>query len=134
MTTEFFWLTLTAIFASAMWIPYIVGVNVSKYEGQDAYFERPPEQRNMVAWVHRSHRAHLNLIEQFVPFAVMVLIAHILGVSTPVTQWSVIAFFWLRVVHAIGMITGTARSPVRQVIFTASWLTTIVLAWQVLAR
>ena len=62
MTIEIFWLTLTAILASALWIPYIVGVNVTKYEGQEAYFERPPEPRNMSAWVHRSHRAHLNLI------------------------------------------------------------------------
>lgn len=51
----------------------------------------------MVAWVHRSHRAHLNLIEQFVPFAAIVLVAHVAHVSTPITRWAVITFFWLRV-------------------------------------
>ncbi len=80
----------------------------------------------------RRHRAQLNLVEQLAPFAVLVLVGHALHISPPLTQWSVIAFFWLRVIHAAGMVTGMARSPVRQIIFTASWLATIVLAWQVL--
>ena len=59
MTTELFWLVLTAILTSALWIPYIVGVNITPYEGKNDYFLRPPDQSKMVAWVHRSHRAQL---------------------------------------------------------------------------
>jgi uncharacterized MAPEG superfamily protein len=131
MTTELGWLMLTAILAASLWIPYIVGVNVTKFEGKEAIFDRPPDLGKMPAWVHRSHRAQLNLIEQFVPFATIVLIAAILRISTAATQWCVILFFWIRLAHAIGYISGKARFPVRPLIYLAGWVDTLVLAWTV---
>jgi uncharacterized MAPEG superfamily protein len=119
MTTELAWLLLTALLAASLWIPYIVGINVSTFEGKDTIFERPPDHSKMPAWVQRSYRAHLNLLEQFAPFAVIVLMAHMLKVSTPVTQWCSILFFWLRAAHAIGMISGKARLPVRPLIYVS---------------
>jgi uncharacterized MAPEG superfamily protein len=134
MTTELFWLLMTALLAASLWIPYIVGVNTSIFEGQAESFSRPPDHRHMPAWVHRAHRAHLNLLEQFLPFAVIVLFAHQLKVSTMVTQWAVIIFFWLRLAHAVGMISGKARMPVRPLLFTAGWVIMLVMGWQVLAN
>jgi uncharacterized MAPEG superfamily protein len=134
MTSELYWLLLTSVLAASLWIPYVVGINSTVYEGQADSFNRPPDHRKMEAWVHRSYRAHLNLLEQFVPFAAIVIVAHLLKVSTPVTVWCASLFFWLRVAHAIGMITGWARLPVRPILFTAGWLVTIVMAWQVLAH
>jgi uncharacterized MAPEG superfamily protein len=133
MTTELFYLLLTAMLASSLWIPYIVGVNSTKYEGQDESFTRPPDHRNMLPWIHRAYRAHQNLLEQFVPFAAIVLIGHSLGVSTAITQWCAILFFVLRLLHAAGMISGFAKFPLRPTIFTAGWIVTLVYAWQVLA-
>lgn len=132
MTTELFWLMMTAILAASLWIPYIVGVNTAAYEGKETEFVRPPDHSKMPAWIHRSHRAHLNLLEQFLPFAVIVIVGHMLNVATPVTAGCAILFFWLRVAHAIGMISGKARLPIRPLIFTAGWLATIVFAGQVL--
>jgi uncharacterized MAPEG superfamily protein len=134
MTTELFWLLLTSILAAALWIPYIYGINTTKFEGQDESFVRPPDHAKMAPWVHRSYRAHLNLLEQFTPFAVIVIIAHLLQVSTPVTAWCTILFFWLRVTHAIGMISGRARFPLRPLLFTAGWVVTMVMVWQVFAH
>lgn len=134
MTTEIFWLTLTAILASSLWIPYVVGINKTTYEGQDQSFVRPPDHAKMEAWIHRSHRAHQNLLEQFTPFAVIVIVGYLLKVSTPITAYCAIIFFWLRVAHAIGMITAWARMPWRPTIFTAGWIVTMVYAWQVLAN
>jgi uncharacterized MAPEG superfamily protein len=134
MTTELFWLTLTAMLASSLWIPFSIGVNITKFDGQEQSFLRPPDPRAMLPWVHRSHRAHLNLLEQFLPFAVVVLLAHVLHVSTPTTRVCAIAFFWLRILHAFGMITGKARLPVRPILFTSGWLTTVAMVWQVLAH
>jgi hypothetical protein len=65
MTSELFWLLLTAIFAASLWIPYIVGINTTDFEGKDDIFIRPPDLKQMEPWVHRSYRAHLNLLEQF---------------------------------------------------------------------
>jgi uncharacterized MAPEG superfamily protein len=137
MTTELFWLMLTAILASSLWLPFIIGVNTTPYEGardDENPFVRPPELKRMKPWVHRANRAHQNLLEQFLPFAVIVLIGYVLKVSTPITVWCAIAFFWLRVAHAIGMITAWARLPLRPIIFTAGWVVTMIYAWQVFAR
>jgi uncharacterized MAPEG superfamily protein len=134
MTTELFYLLLTAMLASSLWIPYIIGVNTTKYEGQDDAFTRPPDHRNMLPWIHRAYRAHQNLLEQFLPFAAIVLIGHSLGVSTSITQWCAILFFALRLSHAVGMISGLTKFPIRPIIFTAGWVITMVYAWQVLAH
>ena len=136
MTPDLFWLMLTALLAASLWIPFIVGVNTTPYDGKDDhdFFVHPPDHHKMVPWVPRAFRAHQNLLEQFMPYAVIVLVGHVLGVQTVITAWCTIAFFWLRVAHAIGMITAWARFPWRPLIFTAGWLVILVHAWQVFAQ
>ncbi len=133
MKTELFWLLLTAILAASLWIPFIVGVNMlPKSSGEIDAFVVPRDPLTLTPWIARSYRAHQNLLEQFLPFAVIVLIGHTLGISNGVTQICAVIFFWLRVVHAIGMITAWARLPLRPIIFTSAWLVIIVYAWQLL--
>jgi uncharacterized MAPEG superfamily protein len=131
MTTELLCLMLTALLASCLWIPYIVGVNTTTFDGQDESFIRPPDHRNMKPWIHRAFRAHQNILEQFLPYAVIVLVGHMLTVSTAITQWCAILFFVSRLLHASGMISGFAKFPLRPTIFTAGWVITLVHAWQV---
>ncbi len=130
MTTEILYLTLTALLAGSLWIPYIVGVNATPAK-ELADFHRPPDIRQMPAWVHRAYRAHQNLLEQLMPFAVVLLVAHVLGISTVWTVGAAMAFFWLRVAHAVGMISGMAGFPVRPIIFTAGWVCIVIVAVQV---
>lgn len=135
MNTEIFWLMLSAILASSLWIPFVFGVNTTPYAGpvDHDFFVRPPDHQKMVPWVHRAYRAHQNLLEQFGPFAIIALVGLALNVSTPIMGYCAMAFFWLRVAHAIGMITAWARLPVRPIIFTAGWVVTMIYAWQVFA-
>jgi uncharacterized MAPEG superfamily protein len=133
MTTELFYLTLTCLLAASLWIPYIVGVNMSVADPSPDFI-RPPDLRALPAWVHRAHRAHLNMLEQTLPFAVLVMIAHAAQISTAVTVWACVAFFWIRLAHAAGMISGVARFPVRPIIFSAGWLANVVMVWQILAH
>ncbi|MEL6374145.1 MAG: MAPEG family protein [Pseudomonadota bacterium] len=126
MTSELTFLALSAVLAASLWVPFIVGVNTEAKTYTD--FTRPPDLRGMRPWVHRAYRAHQNMLETLMPFAVLVLIAHSVGVSTTVTVWASAAFFALRVAHAVGMISGLARFPIRPVIFTASWLCTLAIA------
>ena len=125
MSAELFWLTLTALLAASLWVPYIVGVTMHPVDAA-ADFRRPPDLRQFPEWVHRAHRAHLNMIEQGMPFAVLVLIADAAGVSNGWTVGAAAAFFWLRAVHAVGMISGIARFPLRPILFTAGWLCSAV--------
>jgi uncharacterized MAPEG superfamily protein len=73
------------------------------------------------------------MLEQLLPFSVIVLIGAISGISTPITVWCAIIFFWLRVAHAIGMISGLARLPLRPILYFSGWVVTLVYAWQVLS-
>ena len=126
MATELLILGLLALFAASLWIPYIVGVTTAP-EGSipaDAPdgFHRPPDPSVQRAWVHRAYRAHLNLLEQSVPFAVLVLLVDRVDGFSALTLWTSIAFLILRVAHAVGYITGAARFPARPLIFTAGWV------------
>ncbi|MEL7535879.1 MAG: MAPEG family protein [Pseudomonadota bacterium] len=131
MNLEMLCLLLVAILAASLWIPFVIGINTTEFAGKADSFSRPPSLASMAPWVHRAHRAHLNLLEQLLPFAIVVLIAHELGVSTTATGIAAVAFVVLRVVHAIGMISGTARMPLRPLLFTAGWITILVVVWEI---
>ena len=133
MTHELYWTTLTALLAAALWMPYIVGVNTAAADGHDRTdFTRPADPSRERPWVHRAWRAHLNLLEQFLPMAALVLVAHQLGVSTSVTVWATGLFFALRLVHAAGMIGGWLRFPARPAVFTASFLCVVAVGVEIL--
>ncbi|MGF1543523.1 MAG: MAPEG family protein [Parvularculaceae bacterium] len=131
---EIFILILTALLASSLWIPYVIGVNSTPYDGPEDFFQRPPDQKHMVAWVHRAHRAHANMLEQFAPFAAVVLIGAAVGVSNAATLGLALAFLIVRVAHAVGMIGGWMGMPLRPIVFTAGWLVTLAYAGVVLAN
>ncbi|CUH81191.1 putative relative of glutathione S-transferase, MAPEG superfamily [Tritonibacter multivorans] len=126
MTPELFYLTLTALLAGSLWIPFIVGVSSEPEDYTD--FTRPPDQRRMRDWVQRAFRAHQNMLETLLPFAIVVLIAHLAGISTWVTSTAAAAFFWIRILHAAGMISGLATFPIRPILFTASYACTVAIA------
>ena len=130
MTPELFWLTLTALLAATMWLPYIIGVNTTPVPQPTE--NRPHDVSQTAPWVHRAWRAHLNLLEQFLPFAVVVLVAHLAGVSTPVTAGAAAAFFGIRVAHAVWMIGGLPVLPARPILFTAGWVAICVIAGAIL--
>ena len=134
MTAELAWLVYTALLAGSIWVPYVVGTNITDFEGKSEQFARPPEHRKMAPWVHRSFRAQQNLLEQFVPFAVVVLVGAVSHISNATTVTCSVIFFWLRVAHAIGLISGLARFPLRPMIYFSGWIVIVVYAWQLLAN
>lgn len=134
MTSELGWLLCTALLAGSLWVPYIVGINVTDFPGKEEIFVRPPDLSRMPAWVHRSYRAHQNALEQLLPFATVVLIGAVAGVSTATTRWCALLFFGLRVVHAVGMVSGVARFPVRPAIYVSGWILMWLFASQIWAH
>ncbi|GGX50065.1 membrane protein [Tateyamaria omphalii] len=133
MPTELVILGVLAVMAVSLWIPYIVGVNTAP-EGSipaDAPdgFIIPPDPNVHRPWVRRAYRAHLNLLEQSVPFAILVFLVDRADGFTALTLWASIAFLLLRIAHAVGYITGTARFPARPLIFTAGWICCLLMAW-----
>lgn len=133
MPAELLILGVIAVMAASLWIPYIVGVNTAP-EGSipaDAPdgFIRPPDPAYQRPWVHRAYRAHLNLLEQAVPFAILVLLVDRANGFSALTLWTSVAFLLLRVAHAIGYATGTAGFPARPIIFTGGWICCLLMGW-----
>lgn len=52
-------------------------------------------------WIGRSHRAHLNMVENMVPFTALVLAAVVSGQSDAWTALGAQVFFYSRVAHAV---------------------------------
>ncbi len=136
MTVELYSLTAIALLAASLWIPYIVGVNTAEPDSpastDSGDFTRPANPALQRPWVHRAYRAHLNLLEQALPFAILILIATQLGISSSVTVWAALLFVALRVAHAIGMITGLTAFPARPIIFTTAWACCIAIGVEIL--
>jgi uncharacterized MAPEG superfamily protein len=60
----------------------------------------------MEGWAGRAVRAHRNMLESLVLFAVLVLVAQSVNISNPMTILGAQLFFWGRVAHAITYIAG----------------------------
>ena len=57
-------------------------------------------------WVGRAHRAHRNMLESLVLFAILVLVAQAAGVHNAMTALGVQLFIWARAAFAVIYIAG----------------------------
>ena len=118
MSTELLYLTLSAGLTVVLWIPYILArIGSQGMSGVMGYPDNPPVPP---AWAKRSERVHLNMVENLAPFAVLVLVAHVLGVSTGMTVLGATLFFWARVAHAVVFTLGIPY--LRTLSFFVSWV------------
>ena len=69
-------------------------------------------------WVERAQRAHMNMVENLTPFAVLVLLAHVTGRADALTAAACVAFLVLRVAHGVSYMLGLV--PWRTVAHTGS--------------
>ena len=128
MTTELTMLTWVTALTIVLWIPYILGhiLNVGllpalTYQGDDT---------PLPTWAARAKKAHANAVENLVPFAVLVLIAHQLDISNTATTSAAVAYFWLRLAHYL---TYTANVPFgRTLTFAGAWGAQICILFQIL--
>lgn len=67
------------------------------------------------AWTERAVRAHLNLVENLAPFAILVLTAHVAGKANAMTALGATIFFLARVAHAVVYTAGI--TVVRTLVF-----------------
>jgi uncharacterized MAPEG superfamily protein len=120
MKTELFYLLLTAILTALLWIPVVIGYVISRGLLKPATYKVAPTSP-LPDWVNRANRAHLNAVENFAPFAAVVLIAQATGVSTAVTADCAVVYFYARLVHALIHISGFGLLMARTVVFSVAW-------------
>ena len=133
MTTELWYLFLTAILLTILWIPFIVQQVIANGPLTPEDYINLRDGSKFSAAIRRANRTHVNLVEQFGAFAGLVVIAHLIGLSNGITQSAAMVYFWARVVHALVMLIGFKHFMARTLIFTISFISLLVLAWQIFA-
>jgi uncharacterized MAPEG superfamily protein len=128
MTTELTYLAYTAMLSAALWIVYIAA-QVKTHGPLTPQNYRDPAIRPVPLWGMRAHRAYLNSVETFAPFAALVLILHVTNQNNATTALLCTAYFWLRLIHAI--VYWFAIPVVRTLAFTAAFICVVGLFWQV---
>jgi uncharacterized MAPEG superfamily protein len=82
-------------------------------------------------WAGRAQRAHLNMLENLILFAILVLVAQAAGVRNSGTLLGAQLFFWGRVAHAVLYLAGIPWAR------TAAWFVSVIglvlIAWQLVA-
>ena len=118
MTPELLYLlwsvALTAVLVVLATLGAMQQVGLPKLAGNR---ENMPE---IGGWAGRAERAHRNMLESLVLFAILVLAARALNVSNSLTVLGAQLFFWGRVAHAILYIAGITW------VRTAAWAVSVV--------
>ncbi len=124
MKPELVYLVATCVLSLVMWVPYILGrlnawgvVEVMGY---------PQRELPQPVWAVRMQNAHRNLTENLIPFAGLVLVAHISELTNETTALGALIFFWARVGH---MVVYTLGIPfARTLTFAAGWAGCLMVA------
>jgi len=133
MTTELFYLLLTAILTGVLWIPVVIGYVLSRGPLKPSDYKVAPTSP-LPAWVNRANRAQMNAVENLATFAPVVLIAHAVQVSTSVTVMSAAVYFYARAAHAVVHITGFSLFMARTVLFTIAWIAFLTFAIELVRK
>ncbi len=128
MTPNLTYLAWTALLTAMLWLPYISGqVMTNGFLAPSNY--RDPTPREVPLWGQRANRAHINAVESFAPFAALVLVAHVGGVSNKATAMWAALFFWARLAHAVIYILGIPF--LRTLIFTVGFVAVVGLFYEI---
>ena len=120
------WVSTLTLF---MWFPYIIPAIITA--GLMASLKRQGDERPPSPWAERAKRAHHNAIENLVPFAVLVLVAHAANISNDATQSAAIFYFCFRAAHYVFYTLGI--SVLRTATFFGGWLAQICILYQILS-
>ena len=131
MTRELFWLTCTVILTGVLWVPYIL--NRCQVRGLAGAMANPSRNdKPQSDWANRLMFAHDNAVENLIIFAPLVLILSQLDYSTKWTALACAVYFWARVIHYFGAISGLPF--VRTLAFAVGWIATLVIFWAIITK
>ena len=129
MSTELYWLVLTAFMTSLFWVPYIL--NRIKVMGLNrALTEKGLDVDRHDLWGKRARAAHANAVENITIFGIAVLALHLLGAGTGATAMAAKIYFFARLGHFIIYTFGVPY--LRTISFAIGWFATLVIVLTVL--
>ena len=128
LSYEFRMLAYSAFLCLVLWIPYILAAIQTR--GLASVVGYPTgEYGDLPDWAQRTHRAHMNLVENLVPFTALILLAHLAGQASSATALGAALFFWARLLQAIVHMAGMAW--IRTLAFTVAWIGNLIIFWEV---
>ena len=124
MSTDLKYLAFTAILTASLWIPYVVS-QVTTNGGLKPANYIDPTPRPLPPWGKRADRAYINAVENFAPFAALVIAIHLAGKADAMTAFWAMSFFWIRLAHAVIYLLGIPY--VRTLLFTLGYVAVVGL-------
>jgi uncharacterized MAPEG superfamily protein len=106
MTTDLWMLVWTALLALGLPFIYLAGLILVPGGAVWSLSNRAEPLAGIPEWAARAQRAHLNLLQNLAPFAILVLVAQVSGKANATTALGTTIFFWARVAHAAVYIAG----------------------------
>lgn len=130
MTTDLWMLVWTA--ALALGLPFIYLAGLTQAPGGAAWSlgNRAEPLAGIPEWAARAQRAHLNLLQNLAPFAILVLVAQLSGKANATTALGATTFFWARVAHAAVYIAGIRY--LRTLVFAVSTVGAVLILGQLI--
>lgn len=130
MSTDLKMLAWSAGFTLLLWLPYILARMMAS--GIVPTLTYAADKDPLPSWAERAKKAHYNAIENLAPFAAVVLVAHLAGAASATTAGAAVIFFWARVVHYFGAISGLPF--IRTLSFAVGWVATLVIFWAIISK
>jgi len=128
MTTDLYYLTLLAGLSLLLWIPHVLAIVVTHgFPGPKEY--REGKSGELPDWGQRAMRVHINNLENLVPFAALVIVAHLTKTANEMTALCAMLYFWIRVGYAIVYYLGIPY--IRTVVFTAGFVVSAIIFFQI---
>jgi uncharacterized MAPEG superfamily protein len=127
MSADLKYLAFTAMLTASLWIPYVVSqVTTNGPPTAPNYVD--PTPRPLPPWGKRADRTYINAVETFAPFAALVIAVQLAGKANAMTAFWAMAFFWLRLAHAVVYLLGIPY--LRTLIFTLGYVAVIGIFWE----
>jgi len=129
MTTDLTMLVWTGLLCLSIPMIYLTG-EFQTPGGLEWGLGNRAEPLTLPEWAARAKRAHLNLVENLAPFAILVLVAQAGGKANGMTALGAQIFFWARVAHVAVYTAGI--TGVRTVVFFVGTAGELLILMQLL--
>ncbi len=118
MTTDLMMLVWSGVLCIALIMPYMAGKSQSL--GLATLAGNREDMPKSAGWIGRAERAHANMVENLIPFAIFVLVVAISGKANMMSALGAQLFFWARLAHAVLYIAGITWAR------TLAWVASVI--------
>lgn len=129
MTVELTYLVWSALLAIVQLLIASAGT-LSRVGLDTAVGNREDMPASLPGWVGRARRAHANLLENLVVFAILVIAAHLADRNNDMTALGALIFFWARLAFVVAYVLGITW--VRSILWFAGFAGMILIALQLI--